>query len=56
MEKVVMKVECEDFHNANSRQLHDSSPIRLPFFVRADDLQDSASVTLRFQELVANAN
>ena len=51
-----MTVDCEDFRNAESPASHDSSNIRLPFYVRAEDLQESGSVTLRFQELVANAD
>ena len=55
-EETVMIVECSDFRVVTSQDPSVSSPIRLPFHIRAEDLRSlGGSMTLKFQELAANA-
>jgi hypothetical protein len=55
-EETVMVVECSDFRVVKSQDPSLSSPIRLPFHIRAEDLRSQGgSMTLTFQELAANA-
>ncbi len=52
---VLMSVECQDFRSFDSQVFKGDSTIQLPFHVQAEDTRLSGSVTLQFQELVANA-
>lgn len=55
-EETVMVVECSDFRVVKSEDPSISSPIRLPFHIRAEDLRPvGGSMILKFQELAANA-
>lgn len=55
-DEIVMVVECSDFRVVKSQDPSTSSPIRLPFHIRAEDLRSlGGSMTLTFQELAANA-
>ncbi len=55
-EETVMVVECSDFRALQSKDPSISSPIRLPFHIRAEDHRSQGgSMTLTFQELSANA-
>ncbi|UCE62738.1 MAG: hypothetical protein JSU59_07580 [Nitrospirota bacterium] len=55
-EEAIMVVECSDFRAVKSKDPSISSPIRLPFHIRAEDLRSQGgSMTLTFQELAANA-
>ena len=55
-EEPIMMVECSDFRAVKSKDPSISSPIRLPFHIRAEDLRSQGgSMTLTFQELAANA-
>ena len=53
--EVLRRIDCEDFRTVSS-QVNSLEPgIQLPFHISAEDEQLSGSVTLDFQELVANA-
>jgi hypothetical protein len=55
-DEIAMVVECSDFRVVESKDLSTSSPIRLPFHIRAEDLRSlGGSMTLTFVELAANA-
>lgn len=55
-EETIMVVECSDFRAVKSNDPALSTPIRLPFHIRAEDLRSQGgSMTLTFQELAANA-
>ena len=55
-EEISMVVECSDFRVVKSADLSSSSPIRLPYHIRAEDLRSlGGSMTLTFKELAANA-
>jgi hypothetical protein len=55
-EEAIMVVECSDFRAVKSKDPSISSPIRLPFHIRTEDLRSQGgSMTLTFQELAANA-
>lgn len=55
-DETAMVVECSDFRVVKTKDPSGSSPIRLPFHIRAEDLRSvGGSMTLTFQELAANA-
>ena len=54
-EDILMSIDCQDFRNVSSTTHSSESAIQLPFHIRAEDDRLSGSVTLMFQEIVANA-
>ena len=55
-DEIAMVVECSDFRVVESKDPSTSSPIRLPFHIRAKDLRSlGGTMTLTFVELAANA-
>ena len=52
---VVRSIDCQDFRVVSAQSQTKELPIHLPFHIHAEDDQLSGSVTLDFQELVANA-
>ena len=51
-----MSIDCQDFRNVSVPTNSSESAIQLPFHIRAEDDRLSGSVTLMFQEMVANAD
>ena len=55
-EETSMIVECSDFRTVKSADPSNSTPIRLPYHIRAEDLRSlGGSMTLTFKELAANS-
>ncbi len=53
---IVVSVECEDYREVQVTTTEESSPVRLPFLVRATDYRPSGgSITLHFKEFIVNA-
>ncbi len=53
---IVVSVECEDYREVQVTTTEESSPVRLPFLVRAKDYRPSGgSITLHFKEFIVNA-
>lgn len=53
---IVISVECEDYREVQITTTEESSPVRLPFLVRATDYRPSGgSITLHFKEFIVNA-
>ncbi len=52
--EVVRRIDCQDFRTVSSTANSSETTIQLPFHIRAEDDRLSGSVTLDFQELVAN--
>ena len=52
--ETAVTVECDDFRGITPHSSPGSSDIQLPFSISAENLQDSGSITLDFQELIAN--
>lgn len=53
---IVISVECEDYREVQITTTEESSPVRLPFLVRATDHRPSGgSITLHFKEFIVNA-
>lgn len=55
-DEIVVLVECEDYREVVTKAPEATSPVRLPFVVRATDHRPAGgSITLHFQEFVVNA-
>ena len=53
---IVVLVECEDYREVIINTTEESSPVRLPFLVRATDYRiNGGSITLHFKEFIVNA-
>ena len=53
---IVVSVECEDYREVTINTVEDSSPVLLPFLVKATDYRPSGgSITLYFKQFIVNA-
>ena len=52
---LLLSIDCQDFRTASSPSNSSEPAIQLPFSISAEDDRLSGSVTLKFQEIVANA-
>lgn len=53
---IVVFVECEDFREVTITMGEETSPVRLPFLVRATDYRiGGGSITLHFKQFIVNA-